>query len=87
VFCVLFSALHNDPPEPQPQPLITIEGMLDRIWWFVTGVFAGGVVTVRALRRSPQPGDLKAAAAHTTADVLSLTAKVVRPPRRVRVVR
>ena len=67
--------------------LITIVSMFDRIWWFVTGVLAGGVVTVRALRRAPQPGDLRAAAAHTTADLLSLTAKVVRPPRRVRVVR
>jgi hypothetical protein len=61
--------------------------MLDRLWWFVTGVFAGGVVTVRALRRAPNPVDLKAAAALTTADVMSFTAKRVRPPRRVFAVR
>lgn len=61
--------------------------MLDRIWWFFSGVFAGGLVTVRALRRSPRPGDLKAAAAHTTADLLGILARLVRPPRRVRVVR
>jgi hypothetical protein len=53
--------------------------MFDRLWWFVTGVFAGGMVTVRALRRKPRPADLRAAAAHTGADVLNLAARVVRP--------
>ncbi len=61
--------------------------MLDRLWWFVTGVFAGGVVTVRALRRAPKPVDLKAAAALTTADVMSFAARRIRPPRRVFAIR
>ncbi len=57
--------------------------MFDRLWWFVTGLFAGGVVTARALRRAPNPVDLKAAAALTTADALSFAARRIRPPRRV----
>jgi hypothetical protein len=56
--------------------------MLDRIWWFVTGALTGGIVAVRALRRTPQPGDLRAAAAHTGADVLGLAARAIAPPRR-----
>lgn len=56
--------------------------MLDRIWWFLTGLVAGGVVTARALRRTPKPGDLRAAAAHTGADLLDLAARAVRPHRR-----
>jgi hypothetical protein len=61
--------------------------MLDRLWWFVTGLFAGGIVTVRALRRAPHPVDLKAAAALTTADVMSFAARRIRPPRRVFAIR
>jgi hypothetical protein len=61
--------------------------MLDRLWWFVTGLFAGGVVTVRALRRAPNPVDLKAAAALTTADLMAFTARRIRPPRRVFAIR
>ncbi|MDH4117206.1 MAG: hypothetical protein OEX04_05300 [Acidimicrobiia bacterium] len=53
--------------------------MIDRLWWFVTGAFLGGVVTVRALRRRPSPADVRAAAAQTGADVLSVAAKVIRP--------
>jgi hypothetical protein len=56
--------------------------MFDRIWWFVTGALTGGIVAVRALRRTPQPGDLRAAAAHTGADVLGLAARAIAPPRR-----
>ncbi len=55
--------------------------MLDRIWWFATGVIAGGFVTVRALRRSPTPVDLRRAAVATGADALELAAKAVRPNR------
>lgn len=58
--------------------------MFDRIWWFVTGAITGGAVTVRALRRKPRPADLRAAAAHTGADVLGLAARVVRPTERRR---
>lgn len=56
--------------------------MLDRIWWFLTGMLAGGVVTVRALRRKPTPAELRAATASTGADLLDLAARAVRPPRR-----
>jgi hypothetical protein len=55
--------------------------MLDRIWWFVTGVIAGGWITVRALRRKPTPVEWKDAAAATGADLLDLAAKAVRPNR------
>ena len=55
--------------------------MLDRIWWFVTGVVAGGWITVRALRRKPSPVEWKDAAAATGADLLDLAAKAVRPNR------
>ena len=55
--------------------------MLDRIWWFVTGVVAGGWITVRALRRKPTPVEWKDAAAVTGADLLDLAAKAVRPNR------
>ena len=48
----------------------------------LTGVVAGGLVTVRALRRRPRPHELKAAAAHTGADILGLAARAVRAPRR-----
>jgi len=61
--------------------------MFDRLWWFGAGLLAGGVVTVRALRRAPDPVDLKAAAAVTAADVMSFAAKKVRPPRRVVAIR
>ncbi|HSJ28682.1 MAG TPA: hypothetical protein VLB67_10755 [Acidimicrobiia bacterium] len=60
--------------------------MLDRLSWFVTGAIAGGVVTVRALRRRPHPRDLRAAVLQTGADVLDLAARLVQPPRR-RIVR
>jgi hypothetical protein len=56
--------------------------MLDRLWWFATGLLAGGLVTVRALRRKPRPADLGRAAAATGADVLELVARAVKPPRR-----
>jgi hypothetical protein len=56
--------------------------MLDRMWWFLTGVIAGGVVTVRALRRRPRPRELRVAAAHTGADILGLAARMVRAPSR-----
>jgi hypothetical protein len=56
--------------------------VFDRLWWFVSGIVAGVLVTVRAVRRRPAPADFKAAAAHTGADVLDLAAKVVRAPRR-----
>lgn len=61
--------------------------MFDKLWWFGAGLLTGGVVTVRALRRAPDPIDLKAAAAVTAADVLSFAAKKVRPPRRVVAIR
>jgi hypothetical protein len=56
--------------------------MLDRIWWFLTGLLAGGLLTVRALRRTPAPGDLRAATVHAGADALDLASRVIRPPRR-----
>lgn len=56
--------------------------MLDRLSWFLTGLVAGGVVTVRALRRRPRARDLKSAALVTAADVLDLVARLVAPPRR-----
>lgn len=55
--------------------------MLDRLWWFVSGVVAGGWITVRALRRQPSPVEWKDAAAATGADLLDLAAKAVRPNR------
>lgn len=59
-----------------------LEAMFDRLWWFATGVVTGGVVIVRALRRSPRGLDLKSAALLTAADVARLTARLVRAPRR-----
>jgi hypothetical protein len=56
-------------------------GMLDRLWWFVTGLVAGGWVTVRALRRRPTPLELRGAALATSADLLDLAARAVRPNR------
>ena len=56
-------------------------GMLDRLWWFVTGLVAGGWVTVRALRRRPTPLVLRDAALATSADLLDLAARAVRPNR------
>jgi len=56
--------------------------MLDRLWWFMAGLVAGGVVTVRALRRRPTPQNLKGAAAQTAADLLDVAARVVRPSKR-----
>src|SRR5690606_8087468 len=58
--------------------------MLDRLWWFATGLLPGGLVTVRALRRKPSPADLSRAAACTGADILDLAARAVRPARRRR---
>ncbi len=55
--------------------------MLDRMWWFVTGLVAGGWVTVRALRRRPTPVEWRDAAAATGADLLDLAARAVRPNR------
>ncbi|MDH3518518.1 MAG: hypothetical protein OEM66_06295 [Acidimicrobiia bacterium] len=57
-------------------------GVLDRIWWFVTGAIAGGLVTVRALRKRPSPADLRRAAVNTGADVLDLAARAVRARQR-----
>lgn len=73
--------------ETVPTPPSNLQTMFDRVWWFVTGLFAGGVVTVRALRRAPNPVDLKAAAAHTSADLLAFVSRRIRPPRRVIAVR
>lgn len=56
--------------------------MLDRLSWFTTGLVAGGVITVRALRRRPRPRDLKSAALLTGADVMELAARLVQPSRR-----
>jgi hypothetical protein len=56
--------------------------MFDRLWWFVAGFVAGGVVTVRALRRRPTPRDLKEAAVQTAADLLDVAARIVKPPLR-----
>ena len=53
--------------------------MLRRSFWFLSGVLAGGLVTIRALRRKPTRPDLRAAALATSADVMSLAAKVLRP--------
>jgi hypothetical protein len=52
--------------------------LFDRMWWFLTGLVAGGFVTARAVRRAPRAGDLRAAAAHTGADALGLAARLVR---------
>ena len=56
--------------------------MLDRLWWFAAGLVTGGIVTVRALRRRPTPSDLKGAAVATTADLLDVAARVIKPPKR-----
>ena len=56
--------------------------MFDRLWWFAAGLVAGGVVTVRALRRRPTPRDLKGAAIATAADLLDVAVRVVKPPIR-----
>jgi hypothetical protein len=56
--------------------------MFDRLWWFAAGLVTGGIVTVRALRRRPTPSDLKGAAIATTADLLDVAARVVKPPTR-----
>jgi hypothetical protein len=61
------------------------QAMIDRIWWFVTGVVAGGWVTVRALRRRPTTAEWRDAAAATGADLLDLAARAVRPNRGRRV--
>jgi hypothetical protein len=53
--------------------------MLRRSFWFLTGAVAGGVVTVRALRRRPTVHELRKAAVITGADVMGLAAKAVRP--------
>jgi hypothetical protein len=53
--------------------------MLRRSFWFLTGAIAGGVVTVRALRRRPTVRDLRKAAVITGADMMGLAAKAVRP--------
>ncbi len=55
--------------------------MLDRMWWFVTGVVAGGWVTVRALRRRPTPMEWRNAAAASGSELLDLAARAVRPNR------
>ena len=55
--------------------------MFDRMWWFVTGLVAGGWVTVRALRRRPTPLELRDAALASSADLLDLAARAVRPNR------
>ncbi|MPZ52847.1 MAG: hypothetical protein GEU79_08955 [Acidimicrobiia bacterium] len=57
--------------------------MFERLWWFVSGIVAGGVVTVRALRRRPRPDDLKHAIYHTSADLMGLASRVVAPRDRV----
>ncbi len=53
--------------------------MLDRIWWFVTGMLVGMTITVRALGRRPRAEDMRTAAANTGADILDLAARAVRP--------
>lgn len=55
--------------------------MFDRLWWFVTGVIAGGFVTIRALRRKPTAGEIRHAAMITSADAMELAARAVRPKR------
>lgn len=55
--------------------------MIDRLWWFVTGLIAGGFVTVRALRQKPTAPELRHAAMVTGADALDLAARAVRPKR------
>jgi hypothetical protein len=55
--------------------------MFDRLWWFATGVVAGGWITVRALRRRPTPIEWKDAAVATGADLLDFAARAVRPDR------
>jgi hypothetical protein len=57
----------------------TLAGMLDRLWWFIVGLVAGGVVTTRALRRRPTGAELRHAAARSTADLLSFAARRIRP--------
>ncbi|MFZ0626611.1 MAG: hypothetical protein WA726_01800 [Acidimicrobiia bacterium] len=55
--------------------------MLDRMWWFATGLFAGIWVTVRALRRKPTPGEWRDAAMAGGADLMDLAARAIRPNR------
>ncbi len=55
--------------------------MLDRIFWFLSGLIAGGVVTKRALRRSPAAGEWWRAGLETGADLLDVMARWLRPSR------
>lgn len=57
-------------------------GMLDRLWWFVSGLVAGGVLTVRALGRRPSRRELSRVAARTGAQALTLVARGLRPAGR-----
>ena len=59
----------------------TVGGVFGRLWWFLTGIVAGWVITIRALRRRPGLGELASAGAVTLADVLEGTARLVRPNR------
>jgi hypothetical protein len=56
--------------------------MLDRLWWFLSGLLAGGLITVRALGRRPRREDLRRAATGAGADMLGLAARLIRPGRR-----
>ena len=58
--------------------------MFERAWWFLTGLVAGGVVTVRALRVRPTPADVRTAALRTGADVLGLASRLVAPAERMK---
>ncbi len=53
--------------------------MLDRLWWFLAGLTAGGVVMIRALRRRPTAADLRSSATATAGDALGLLSRFVRP--------
>ncbi len=57
--------------------------MVDRLWWFVTGLVAGGILTVRALGRRPTARDLGRAAARTGSDVMRFAARGIRPRNRM----
>jgi hypothetical protein len=56
--------------------------MIKRIWWFVVGLVAGTVVTVRAFGRRPKQAELRKAAVDTGADLMTAAARLVRPGRR-----
>jgi len=55
--------------------------MFGRLGFFVLGLVAGGLVVVRALSRRPTPRELGESAIRTSADLLELSARALKPKR------